>query len=347
MFEKLRYWLALWRKYAAQDRACAEGIAAFGAVGIRDYEGLMRRHAGRGLAGSRALEIGHGQRPFRLFRLAALGCDVRGIDLEVPVLAGAPREILETLRRNGWERALKSAVRAHFFDRRAWRSFERAVMREAGRPPLRDRARLLVGDAADPAVWRRIGGAVDLIYSEDVFEHIPEADLRRVLALMAGHLRPDGIAIISPMIFTGISGGHSPEWLPARVDRDVSRRSEPWEHLRADRFPAGTCLNRLPRRAWRDLFAERFEIIEETPLMPELGRRYLTPDIREELASYPEEELFSNKVRFVLRGLRRPRPHAGPPSVEEPSPESGPSRGPAPSRSPRPATAAPASDTRR
>ena len=40
--------------------------------------------------------------------------------------------------------------------------------------------------------------------------------------------------------------------------------------------------------------------------MPELGRRYLTPDIRRELASYPEEELFSNKVRFVLRGLRRP-----------------------------------------
>ena len=298
--QKLRYWLDFWRMHAARGRGAGPDFTEV-AARARGYEHLMNAHAGNGLAGSRALEIGYGQRPFLLFWLAALGCDVKGIDLDAPVLTGAVHEILETLRRNGLERALKTAVRTHVFDRREWRAFDRALMRETGRTPLRDGSRLLVGDAADSSPWRRIGGGLDLIYSEDVFEHVPERDLIRIVALMAEHLDLGGIAVVSPMIFTGISGGHLPEWFPHLVEREVARRSAPWEHLRGDRFRPGTYLNRLTRHAWRELFATTFDIVEETPLMPDLGRRYLTPEVREALAAYSEDELFSNKVRFVLR----------------------------------------------
>ena len=235
-----------------------------------------------------------------MFWLVALGCDAKGIDLDAPVLTGSVHEVLETLRCNGLERALKTAVRVHI----EWRAFDRALVRDVGHAPLRDGSRLLVGDAADSSQWRRIGSGWDFIYSEDVFEHIREGDLLRTVALMAENLNSDGIAVISPMIFTGISGGHLPEWYPHMVERDVVRRSAPWEHLREDRFRASSYLNRLPRRAWRELFATWFEILEETPLMPELGRRYLTPEAKAALAAYTEEELFSNKVRFVLRTRR-------------------------------------------
>ena len=72
--------------------------------------------------------------------------------------------------------------------------------------------------------------------------------------------------------------------------------------------PSHSSLATLPvfvkLRYWPALWRMYAARDEETPLMPELGRRYLTPDLRRELASYTEEELFSNKVRFVLRGLR-------------------------------------------
>jgi hypothetical protein len=35
--------------------------------------------------------------------------------------------------------------------------------------------------------------------------------------------------------------------------------------------------------------------------LPDLGRDELTPAVAEELRAIPEEELFSNQVRFVLR----------------------------------------------
>ena len=299
-FQKLKYWLDLWRMYAMRHRGKGPDFAEI-AARTREFQLLLKRYTGRELVGSRALEIGYGQRPFQLFWLAALDCDVKGIDLDVPVLTGAIPEILETLRRNGLERALKTAVRTHFFDRREWRAFDRALMREAGCTPLRDRSRLQVGDAADALNWRHVGGGLDLIYSEDVFEHIPKGDLSQILALIAENLDPNGISVISPMIFTGISGGHLPEWYPHMVERDLVRQSAPWEHLRGDRFRAGTYLNRLSRSAWRELFATRFDIMEEKPLMPELGRRYLTQEVKTELWPYDDDELFSNKVRFVLR----------------------------------------------
>ena len=47
-------------------------------------------------------------------------------------------------------------------------------------------------------------------------------------------------------------------------------------------------------------FAVASSLAEEVTL-PDLGRELLTPELRQRLADYPDEELFSNQVRFVLR----------------------------------------------
>src|SRR5262249_16771969 len=130
-------------------------------------------------------------------------------------------------------------------------------------------------------------------------EHIPVPSLEALVAKMARWLKPTGLALIRPDIFTGISGGHLLEWFDLSDHR--SRRSEPWEHLRKKRFRGNVYLNQLTRAHYRRLFSRHFDIIEERVADPDQGRRFYTPEVAEELKAYGEDELFSNGVQFVLR----------------------------------------------
>jgi SAM-dependent methyltransferase len=273
---------------------------------IAEYDGYTRAYAGKPLQSCRALEIGFGQRAYRLLAIHAAGADVTGCDLDQPILA--TRDLAACLRANGVERGLKSAVRYLLFDLVENRRLQRFLSGQSGRPVEPPRERLIVADAADPAFWARHPGPYDLIYSEDVFEHIPGDDLRAVTSCIAEHLSAAGIALIRPMIWTGIKGGHHVEYY-GYVGGPPPARVPPWDHLRAGRFPANTYLNRLSRRDYRQIFRECLEIVEEREVEPSLGRELLTPELRGELGRYDDDELLSNKITFVLR---RKRNDAGP-----------------------------------
>lgn len=135
-----------------------------------------------------------------------------------------------------------------------------------------------------------------------MFEHIGRDSLEELVQRMAAWLRPGGLALIRPNIFTGIVGGHLLEWSRASIgERDRRRRSEPWEHLRKRRLTANTYLNEMTRAQYRVLFERSFEILEEQVAQPDLGRDYLDESARADLASWADEELFSNQTLFVLR----------------------------------------------
>lgn len=268
---------------------------------VDEYEAALRQYAGRELAGAKALEIGFGARPLRLFALSACGVDVTGSDLDVPLLRGSPREFAAMARHNGWERAAKSAIRFALFDRKERRALAR-LMRARGLELKIEPQRLMVADAAGLSIPEQ---SLDFIYSEDVFEHIPIEALRALTAKMARWLKPSGLALIRPNVFTGIVGGHLAEWFPQVVgDRYRRRRSEPWEHLRRRRFHPNTYLNEMSRAGYRELFAREFDVLDERVRDPELGRAYLTAETAAELASWPDEELFSNQTLFILRPRR-------------------------------------------
>lgn len=264
---------------------------------IDSYRELYEQLTGRPFSEARVLEIGYGARPNQLIALMSMGIDARGIDLDVPMLQFNPLQLAKVLRRNGLMRALKTGVRSLIFDRRE-RACLRVALEQRGYSLQFNPASFLVGDAASYDFGSQ---PADLIYSENVFEHIPAADLENVVAGMARHISPQGLALITPHIYTGISGGHLPEWYRFLADQDIARTSEPWEHLRKRRFTANTYLNCLPRSAYRHLFSRFFEIVEEKASTPDLGRRWLTPEVRAELARWDEEDLFSNRVQFVLR----------------------------------------------
>ena len=264
---------------------------------LDDFASTYERFSGQPFKEARVLEIGFGPRPSRLLALMAMGIDVRGIDLDTPMLGFSPLGLLRILRKNGVDRALKSAVRSLFFDPR-----EQAALREAmklrGYKPHIDPARFLVGDVATHDFGEL---KFDFIYSWSVFEHIPPDDLPGIVTRIKTMLTPRGIALITPDVFTGITGGHLVEWYGHVVDQDIPRLSEPWEHLRKARYKANTYMNRLARSSYRELFRQHFEILEERALHPDMGRRWLTPALRAELAEWDEDELFSNTVQFVLR----------------------------------------------
>jgi len=266
------------------------------------YDEYLRSHSNTTLQEAQVLEIGYGARPLRLMALISLGVNARGVDLDQPSLTGSPKEIFRMLRTNGAERALKSAVRMLFFDTHERRQLSQALWTHNKSRLVIDPKRFIVDDAASAGFSAQVGeGVLDLIFSEDVFEHIPTAALQAIVGRMAGWLKPSGLALITPNIWTGIIGGHLTEWYPHTMSKPMQRKSEPWEHLRKGRFQSNTYLNQMTRAEYRELFREHFNIIEEVVKAPQLGSQYLTEDVRRDLGEVPEDELFSNNVLFVLR----------------------------------------------
>lgn len=288
--------LELFKQYRSQARAGASFEWLVDEV--TEYDAGLRDLVGMTLAEAAVFEIGFGARPHRQIALQSMGIDVRGVDAEVPVGSGRPVEFLRILHRNGFERAAKSLVRHALFDRGERRALD-SELRGRGFIPRLDLARLIVSDVRDVHIEQ---GSLDLVISEDVFEHLRRDTLELVIGAMARWLKPTGIALIRPNVFTGITGGHLTEWSrQALREPPYERRSEPWEHLRRKRFPANTYLNELSRAGYRELFAEHFEIVEERVTQPDLGRAYFDARAQSALADWSEDELFSNQTLFVLR----------------------------------------------
>jgi SAM-dependent methyltransferase len=260
---------------------------------------VYEHETGRPARDASVLEIGFGPRPYRAYAMALLFGSVAAIDLDEPALRLA--DVPAVLRRNGAERALKTLVRLALFDLREIPRVRAELARLAGVRRAADPS-LQQADAADPAFWADKSRSLDLVVSDDVFEHIPPENLPAILRHMHHALKPDGVAIIRPFIFNGVSGGHDIEAYPENLPR--LRAAEAWRHLWDPEFTVNTYLNRLSRREFRQLFEPRFRVVADESLMPQLGRDMMTSQLRSRLKTFDDYELFSNKVEFVLR----PRP---------------------------------------
>jgi hypothetical protein len=247
---------------------------------IQECDTALAKHNRRSLRESKVVEIGFGARPFRLVWLYNSGIDVWGVDLDKPLVSLSAKSVLEVLRNNGPERALKSLIRYCITDRNQWSQMASGLSKK-GRPFRIPTERLLVNDAADPVFWNSVDGPVDFIYSEDVFEHIPRSTLEIITERMAEALRTTkGLAMIRPMMFNGICGSHRLDWYEHSLSEPMNRKTEPWEHLRQDRFPANTYLNRLNKQDYMDIFSKYFRILESEATPPNLGVQFMTKNIR-------------------------------------------------------------------
>jgi Methyltransferase domain len=267
-----------------------------------NYRQIYETFTSKRFDDARVLEIGFGQRPYRLVTLHTLGVNVAGVDLDQPLYRLTPSTVRKVLHRNGTVRTAKTLVRRMIFDGTEYRALARMLRRRFGRKmEFLKESQLVVGDIGDLATWTRLKGPFDFMYSEDVFEHVPAEAIPQALRMIHDALDDRGVVVIAPMIFTGISGGHDVGWYCGWVESSTVQRGPAWGHLTGENKPGDTFLNKLRRADYRRLFSEFFVIEREDVLMPDLGRQFLTDERRSSLAEYSEDELFSNKVRFVLR----------------------------------------------
>jgi len=186
-------------------------------------------------------EIGYGRRPDRLVALMSQGTDAFGVDICAPLLELTTTQVLKAFRLNGFQSAIRSLARYLLSDIVRRRQFAKALFRSGYRLRIEGH-RFLVHDIATLELPAR---RFDMIFSENVFEHIPEQDLHIILPKLSQWLKPTGICVIRPDIFTGVWGGHLCERLYSGDGEPGV--IEPWEHLRKNRFRSTVYLNRLTR----------------------------------------------------------------------------------------------------
>lgn len=294
LFEKVRYNAGL----LLMRMRDGDPVAAINAIlqEVDEVRMIFEETTGKQAIDSAVLEIGFGARPFRAFALSCVFGAVVAVDLDAPVLT--VRDCRRVFRTNGVERGLKSLARHLLFDGRLWKTFHQALKKkhEHYRP---ESAQFIVANAGSETFWVKLGNKPDLIFSSDVFEHIPFEDLEVLVRKTREHLAPGGIVITRPNVFTGISGGHDLEWYPHRVIGNTSESA--WGHLLEPHFRVNTFLNRLRRADFADIFKRcGFRIVHDRALLGRLGERHLTERRRHELRDYSDYELFSNRVEFVL-----------------------------------------------
>lgn len=276
-------YLALWRYWR-------QGGREFAADDYRQYIEARRRlqqHLGRPLTGLRMLDIGCGQHYPETLLYHNDGSQITGIDLDVVSPGLSLGKYLGILRRNGIKRAAKSLAREIVFDPVYFGELER----QAGRRLSHDGLDLR---AADAAALPFDDAAFDVIVSTAAFEHI--ADLDGAAREVARALKPGGLTHIDVHLFTSLSGGHHLDW--TWPDRDEPRRVPPWDHLRRNEHDVDYYMNGMRAAAYRTAFERHLHVIEWVSGKRE-GERFLTPDLRAELAAYSEDELLVRNIVII------------------------------------------------
>jgi SAM-dependent methyltransferase len=277
-------YLALWRYWR-------QGGREFAADDFRVYQEARARLAGylgEPVAGKRMLDIGCGQHYPETLLYHNDGNLITGIDLDVVGVGPSLRKYAAIVRQNGLKRAAKSLVREVVFDPVYFGELERLYGRK-----LQRGVDLHTGDAAAVPFP---DNAFDVIVSTNAFEHIE--NLEGALSEVARLLKPGGLAHIDIHLYTSLSGGHHLEW--TWPDREQERAIPPWDHLRANRHAVDYYLNKQRWSDYRACFERRLKIVDWMAGRRE-GERFLTPDVRAELADYSDDELLTRNI-IVIAG---------------------------------------------
>ncbi len=286
----LRNALQMWRKHRRHTEQEIE-------VSRRRYghlAELLNRYTGRPVSAARVLDVGCGQRAVLPLLFAANGAEACAVDVEMPTYDMDFSEFFSLLSTFGVHRAAKSLARRALFDRRFFAGLAQAC-RVALKPfPSIDVRVCDIARANLPDHW------FDLVSSYDVLGHV--ADVESAVQNVNATLREDGVGYIVIHLFPSLTGGDCFDWVFA-LDPAYGGRFPtnvlPWDHLRENRYPSDSFLNRMRLRDYQDIFYRHTIVVAESH-QPE-GRELLSQAPPELLAEYTEEDLTTAFVAFTIR----------------------------------------------
>jgi SAM-dependent methyltransferase len=274
---------------------CRDAERAVAPVLRRDPS--ISRGSEESLHGLDLLEIGVGQLPRQMGYFAGRGNRVVGIDLDVIPRGLALGAYVSLAQTNGVKRLVKTLGRkALGFDR----AFFREMARQLGIPRLPP----LDVRQMDATAMTFAPGSFDLVYSFDVFEHLPEP--AKVMAQAREVLRPRGVfhTLLHP--FTAEDGAHD-----LRIISGNRGDLGWWAHLRPSESPKveeSAYLNKIRIADWRRIIeAELPGAIVTLPAptnVGELRARLAELRSRGELVDYSDEELLAARLVVVWQKPR-------------------------------------------
>ncbi len=296
-FETVSYWYSLLRMRLKNN----PDLDIIPWNDFKEYDYFLNKYGtlGKTLATNKVLEVGFGARPWRLMTLNSLGVDIHGIDLERPTYGFNIGRLYKVLINNGFERFLKSLIRGVLFDLNDLKKIN-SELEAKGKKLILDETRMKVGNACDRNHFEE--NKFTFVYSEDVLEHIPASELPKLIDNLSYWLKKDSILLLRPHIYTGISGGHDPDWYPHKVLQKSTPSQSAWGHLLDPNYKVNTYLNKLRLKDYLKLFEDKFDVIEIKQKYDNLGESYLTDELFAKLnLEYSREELLTNQVAFILR----------------------------------------------
>lgn len=252
------------------------------------------------IRGKRILDLGCGQRYSFALLCAANDAKVTALDINYVKPDFLPLAFYRIIKHNDVKRAVKSVVRRVLWDNAYYHALETSAAK-----PLRSHQSRIDFIASDPksTSYPLPSNSFDLISSNNVLEHV--TDVPKLAAEVFRLLDTAGYFYAIIHNFYSLSGGHNLDW--EFPDEYPSNNIPPWDHLRENRFPVQTYLNRLRPDQFRDAFAEHLQIlrfegvgIDHDPGGPE-GERFLTPEVAAELSSYPRNLLLTRAWCLACR----------------------------------------------
>lgn len=248
----------------------------------------------------KVLDLGCGQRfPFAL-QCAAEGADVTALDVDYVKPDFLPLAFLRTYKHNGLKRACKSISRRLLFDSQYYDALSAAAGRHLEK--YISHTNFVVSDPRIES-YPLPSESFDLIASNAVLEHVTNVPL--FATEIARLLRSGGYFYGLIHNFYSLSGGHNLDW--AFPDNRPSQKVPPWDHLRDNRFPSWSPLNRLRPEGYQKAFGEILDILlfEGRDINHDSrrfeGERFLTLQLELELKSYPRQLLLTRSWLIICQ----------------------------------------------
>lgn len=258
---------------------------------VQESEQRIQRQLGKKVEQLQMLEIGPGQGLERA-RYFGRKNTITGMDLDVIPVGFDMSSYLRMLQENGTGRVVKSIGRRMLIGRANETAWASLLGVETFNNP-----RLIHGNICGetPNV-----GQFDVVMSWSVFEHLPNP--RQAVENVLKLLKPGGVFYISLHLYTSNNGHHDIRAFTGDED------SLPlWGHLRPsteEMFSPSAYLNKWRLGQWRQLFAEMApghqEILEAFESY-ERFEPYMTTKLRDELAEYADEELYTINAVYTGR----------------------------------------------
>lgn len=276
---------------------------------IHDYNNVYKRtlkdleNYGFGsVKGKEFLDLGCGARfPFSLLA-ASENANITALDISYVKPHFLPVFFWKVLKANGIKKALKSAIRKVLFDNIYLKHLEGAAGRKLTQfiPEIN----FILGDPT-AANYPLPSNKYDLITSNAVLEHVD--DVKKYFSECSRLLKKGGICYGIIHNYFSISGGHNLDC--AFPDTNPSGKVDPWDHLRANRFPTHIYLNKLKPDDFKNAASENLQVLlfEGRDINHNAGgkegEKYLTPEVEAELSQYPKELLLTRSYCIICKKL--------------------------------------------